>query len=43
MDGAAFDGVFKLIYVLLALAPFGAWKIIEIIIWIKQNVNISIG
>lgn len=29
--------------ILFGLAPFGVWKIVELIIWVFENVRVSIG
>ena len=47
MDGSMFGGidvVFKTMFVLLIVfVPLGMWKAIEIIIWLFNNVNVTVG
>ena len=44
MNGAdfGFGALEKAFVILCALAPFGAWKVVEIVIWLFQNVTIGI-
>jgi hypothetical protein len=36
-----FDGLIPIIIGLIILAMFGMWKVVEIIIWLINNVTIS--
>jgi len=34
---------FKLFFIMIPLSILGFWKIIDIVIWLIQNIKISIG
>ena len=36
-------GLFKLLFTVIPFAILGVWKLIDIIVWIIKNVNVSIG
>jgi len=42
-DYYGFGALFGLLTVLAVIAPLGIWKLVEIVIWVIRNVNISIG
>ena len=42
--GEGLDFFFKLVFwLLLIFIPLGVWKIIDIIMWVIQNVKITVG
>lgn len=47
MDGSGFVDLFNAWLwagiALLILAPFGIWKIVEIVVWLFQHVEISVN
>jgi hypothetical protein len=43
MYGDAFGGLVKSFIFLIPFSILGIWKLIDIIIWIVQNVRITIG
>ena len=43
MFGEALKSFFTLFFVMIPLTILGLWKLVEILIWIVQNVNITIG
>ena len=40
--GGAFTGLGYILIALVALVPFGLWKVVEIVIWLIQHVKIGI-
>jgi hypothetical protein len=32
-----------LFYLVLLLIPFALWKVVEVIIWLFRNINVSLG
>lgn len=43
MVGNALEGLVKSFFFLLPLGILGIWKLVEIIVWIIQNISISVG
>ena len=43
MGGDMFGPLVKGFLVLLVIAPLGIWKLVEVIIWLVQNVHIGVG
>lgn len=47
MDGSAYGRMFSGLYgaalVLIALAPFGVWKLVEIVIWLVRHLRITVA
>lgn len=44
MDGSAygrmFDGWIMVFYIMACLAPLGAWKLVEIVIWVCRHLRV---
>lgn len=38
--GRAFDGLISVLIICGVLAPFGVWKLVEIIVWLINHVRI---
>jgi len=41
--GDAITGLIIVVLILLPVAVFGVWKIVELVIWLFQNVQIIVG